>query len=161
MWPLRSSFAGSHIPRGLLAVIHVPPQQFSLASMAWRRWLCTNFVGNGLSSPQISRLDNSRGVVRLSGDDIYTFLNVGSTSLFTGPEWLLLLYDDLRLLAMTVPAGHHIQRYHIAAEWQKGHPVLGLPQWPGPLPARCFPVCNRCAAHAETLLQCHTTDVKR
>lgn len=52
-------------------------QPVSLAQAAWQRWLATNVASSQVPLGQISaRLSDSRGVLRLHGEDIHPFLNV-------------------------------------------------------------------------------------
>lgn len=61
-------------------------QPVSLAQAVWQRWLATNVASSQAPLGQISaRLSDSRGVLRLHGEDIHPFLNVSSQPY----QWLL------------------------------------------------------------------------
>ena len=54
-------------------------QPVSLAQAAWHRWLATNVAALKAPLGQISaNLKNTRGVLRLHGEDVHQFLNVGT-----------------------------------------------------------------------------------
>ncbi len=61
-------------------------QPVSLAQAAWHRWLASNVEALRAPAGQISaNLKESRGVLRLHGEDIHQFLNVSTCSAMPGP----------------------------------------------------------------------------
>lgn len=58
-------------------------QPVSLATAAWQRWLATNISAADPAPGQISaKLCESRGVLRLYGEDVHPFLNVSRHTSF-------------------------------------------------------------------------------
>ena len=54
-------------------------QPVSLAQAAWHRWLTTNLEALQAPSGQLSaNLKDTRGVLRLHGEDVHQFLNVST-----------------------------------------------------------------------------------
>ena len=77
MASLTAGIVRSHGLIGAGRIPHLPQQHVSLAGFAWLHWIHSS-AGEATETPvSIAKLADSRGVLRLAGEDVYHFLQVG------------------------------------------------------------------------------------